>query len=40
MSFRYDFVEVFCLDGVEWREAEVVDDQEIGRQIFFHAFFP
>lgn len=35
-----DFIEVFCLESSESRGTEIVNDEQIGRQILFHPFFP
>ena len=35
-----DLKEVFCLGGGETGESKVIDDQQIGGQVFFHLFVP
>ena len=40
MTLGYDLIEIFCLSGGESRESKVIDDQQIGGQVFFHVFVP
>jgi len=40
MTFGNDLIEVLGLGGSHRRKPEVIDDQEIGSQVFLKAFFP
>jgi len=40
MTLSDDLIEIFCLSRSQSREAKVIDDQQIGAQVFFHAFVP
>ena len=40
MTFGNDLIKVFRLDRCESREAEVINNQKIGSEIFFDVFLP
>ncbi len=40
VTFGHDLVEIFCLGRGECGETEVIDDEQIGGQVFLHPLLP